>query len=471
MTGIVSYGSYIPFWKLDRTAISSAIGGRPRSGWRAVASYDEDTTTMGVEAARHAIRSLNGPDVGAVVFATAEPAYLQKSNANAVHAALDLDTSVPTFDMVGNARSGIAAMLLAERLGGIAVISDMRNGPSGSTEESDGADVAAALQFGDDRVIAELVGAGHATLELMDRWRFPGERFTHSSDERFVEHVYAQLTDAAVAAALKDADIGEGAVDHLVVSASTPRIGRLAARSFRTGHAVATDLWDRVGHGGVAHWALSLTDALDDADPDRHIAVVVMADGVSVLVFHATNHLVSFRAERDSRTIPKVIDQVEARAAVPYTRFLGWRGVLQTDVPRAADPQPFSPVVAERNARWKYGFVASRDDHGYIHMPPARVAAEGGAVDEMTPVRMADVLGTASSLTVDHATYSPGGAVIYAVVDFDGGGRATVEITDAEPGDVQVGERVEMTFRRLGTSPDGHNYFWKARPCRRVRAY
>jgi uncharacterized OB-fold protein len=61
--------------------------------------------------------------------------------------------------------------------------------------------------------------------------------------------------------------------------------------------------------------------------------------------------------------------------------------------------------------------------------------------------------------------------VIDAVIDFDGGGRATVEVTDAEPEDVRVGDRVEMTFRRLSTSAEGHNYFWKARPLRSPRRY
>jgi hydroxymethylglutaryl-CoA synthase len=50
------------------------------------------------------------------------------------------------------------------------------------------------------------------------------------------------------------------------------------------------------------------------------------------------------------------------------------------------------------------------------------------------------------------------------VVDFDGGGRYTLELTDADPAEVEIGTRVEMTFRKLYTAGDVHNYFWKARP-------
>ncbi len=51
MSGIVRYGSYIPYFRLQRAALGD--GGR---GERAVASYDEDSVSMAVEAARDALR-------------------------------------------------------------------------------------------------------------------------------------------------------------------------------------------------------------------------------------------------------------------------------------------------------------------------------------------------------------------------------------------------------------------------------
>jgi len=55
---------------------------------------------------------------------------------------------------------------------------------------------------------------------------------------------------------------------------------------------------------------------------------------------------------------------------------------------------------------------------------------------------------------------------IVAVIDFDGGGRYMAEITDAIPDEIEIGLRVEMSFRRLYTAEGIHNYFWKARPVR-----
>jgi uncharacterized OB-fold protein len=76
---------------------------------------------------------------------------------------------------------------------------------------------------------------------------------------------------------------------------------------------------------------------------------------------------------------------------------------------------------------------------------------------------MADAVGTVVTYTVDRLAYSPSPPVVFAVVDFDGGGRLPVELTDVEADDVEIGSRVEMTFRRLFTGEGIHNYFWKAR--------
>jgi len=89
-----------------------------------------------------------------------------------------------------------------------------------------------------------------------------------------------------------------------------------------------------------------------------------------------------------------------------------------------------------------------------------------GAIDQMEPVRMADVKATIATYTVDRLAYSLSPPVVAAVIDFDGGGRFQCELTDVDPETVKIGDRVEMTFRRLSTQDGVHNYFWKARPIR-----
>jgi uncharacterized OB-fold protein len=79
---------------------------------------------------------------------------------------------------------------------------------------------------------------------------------------------------------------------------------------------------------------------------------------------------------------------------------------------------------------------------------------------------MAEASGRITTLTVDSLVYTPQPPAVLAVIDFDGGGRFRCQLTDVDPAVVAVGDRVEMTFRKVLTANGVHNYFWKARPLR-----
>ena len=74
-------------------------------GERAVASYDEDSVSMAVEAGRDAVRG--GVAVDAVLFATTSPAYAEKLDAATIQAALDLPESVSSVELGGSSRMGL----------------------------------------------------------------------------------------------------------------------------------------------------------------------------------------------------------------------------------------------------------------------------------------------------------------------------------------------------------------------------
>ena len=171
MTGIVSYGAYVPYWRLPRSAIAGSLGSGGGKGTRSVASFDEDTTSLGVEAARVALRAApDGYHPSSLWFSTTEPAYLDKTNANAIHAALALPSSVATVDAIGSVRSGAGAATAARLSDGLVVLSDIRTGLPGSADESAGGDAAVAIAYGDGPgVIAEFVGGATSTGEFLDR--------------------------------------------------------------------------------------------------------------------------------------------------------------------------------------------------------------------------------------------------------------------------------------------------------------
>src|SRR5437763_15172358 len=163
MRGIVGWGVHLPYRRLDRAQIAGVAGAGGGEGTRTAASYDEDTTTMAVAAGRAALRD-TAVRPRAVWLATASPAYLDKTNATAVHAALRLDREAAAYDAIGSVRSATGALTAALSSSDpvLVIASDLRVGLPGGSEEVAGGDAAAAVLVADDTadgpVLAEVVG-------------------------------------------------------------------------------------------------------------------------------------------------------------------------------------------------------------------------------------------------------------------------------------------------------------------------
>jgi 3-hydroxy-3-methylglutaryl CoA synthase/uncharacterized OB-fold protein len=471
LAGIVAYGAYVPYHRLKRSEIAAVLGEGGGKGTRAVASYDEDATSMGVEAARAALRAAAGAATPQrILLATANPPYLDKTNAAVIHAALDLPASALALDFGGAVRSGVGALLAAAdaRVPTLAVLSDVRTGLPGGSDERDGGDAAAAFLFGGGSssapVLAELVAVAATTDEFLERWRTPGAPAARVWEERFGEHVYGPLVDAAFADALKQAGLSPGEVDHLAVSGLAGRaVKKFAGGAGVRAEALADDLTASIGNSGTAQAGVLLAAALDRADADQTIALVVLADGATVLLFRTTAALV------ERRSSPTVAAQVAAgNDGLRYAAFLNWRGILPKEPPRRPDPDAPAAPPSHRTERYKYAFVGSRCEQcGAVHLPPVRVCVKCGSIDRMSDVPMADATGSVATFTVDRLAFTPSPPMVAAVINFAEGGRFRCQLTDVDHETLAIGDRVEMTFRRMLTAGSGvHNYFWKARPVR-----
>ena len=463
MRGILSWSAYLPYRRLDRTQIAPFVGQGGGKGTRTVASFDEDSTTMGVEAARLALRGRAGLVPSQLLFATSFPAYADRTNATAIHAALRLPSEVPAFDFGASVRSAIGALLLGLTGSGdatVVVSGDVRTGLPGSGEEAAGGDAAAAIVVGSSDaapVVAEFLGSASVTDEFVERWRAPGELRTRVWDEKFSEISYVPLGVQAWNAALGSAGLTANDVAAAAVVAPSQRVARAVGGKLDGVH-VIDDLSAVVGNAAAAQPGLLLSALLEQAEPGQVLALVALADGADVLLFRTTDALASYRPPRP------VAAQVAAGAPLAYGKFLAWRGMLAVEPPRRPEPQRVSATAAARSEDWKFGFVGSKErDTGVVHLPPARVSRDGAHTDEMDRVPLADVQGTVVTFTIDRMAYSPSPPIVFAVVDFDGGGRLPVELTDVDADEVEIGQRVEMTFRRLFTADGIVNYFWKGR--------
>ena len=451
MRSLLSYGTYIPRHRLERAELADALGAGGGRGARAVASYDEDATTMGVEAAR---RVVDGAHPGAIYLATTAPPYLDKTNASAIHAALGLGRAGFAVDMAGSVRSAVGALRAAAHAGGLAVLSDLRTGRPGSADERDGADAAAAFLFGEGEGIARVVAEASVTAEFLDRWRTPGEPASNCWEERFGLDQYLPLIREATRRALDAAGVEQP--DHVIVSSPHLRAARTAQRELA---GRVPEEAPPIGFAGTADAGIRLAATLDRAKPGERILLVVAADGCDATVLEVGDGI---EARRPSRT---VAEAAAGGRPVRYATYLTWRGLLEREPPRRPEPERPAGPPSARSEGWKFAFVGSRCGKcGQVHVPPRRVCVGCGAVDAMERAPLADREGTVVTYTVDRLAFSPSPPIINAVIDFDGGGRYALEVADARPDEIEIGTRLELTFRRLYTTGGVHNYFWKARP-------
>ena len=301
MAGLIAYGAYVPYHRLKRSEIAAGPRGGRGQGHprRRLLRRGPHVDGRRGRPPRPARRPPPRLDLGALLFATANPPYLDKTNANVVHAALALDPGALAVDVVGSVRSGIGALLLAAEspTPTLAVLADVRTGLPGGADERDGGDAAAAFLFGDGApVIAEVVAQASATEEFLDRWRLPGA----AASQR-------------VGGALRRARL------------RAPRRRRLRRRA-EAGRADArarsTSSWSAGTHGravralrrAVRAWPGSpttsrrssatparptpgfvLADVLDEAEPGQTIALVVLADGATAVVLRTTDAIAAYR--------------------------------------------------------------------------------------------------------------------------------------------------------------------------------
>ncbi|HEV3110381.1 MAG TPA: hypothetical protein VGY99_07790 [Candidatus Binataceae bacterium] len=238
MAGIVSYGSYVPYRRLKRAAIAQVLGVAAVKGERAVASFDEDSVSMAVEALRDALRGAPGPEVQALAFATTTPPYAEKLNAAIVGAAAQLPAEIRAADLTGSVRAGLSALLQAADAvnGGAAraavAIADCRlAAPEGRAEQTNG-DGAAAFIVGSQDVIAEIEASASVTREFLDTWRAPGERFAHTWEERFaLTQAHTPMLIGVIRSLLAKTKVTVSDLSKIVIDAPNPRAIDEAARA------------------------------------------------------------------------------------------------------------------------------------------------------------------------------------------------------------------------------------------------
>lgn len=471
MVGIKSYGVYVPFHRLDRTGISKFWGGFKVPGEKAVAGFDEDSVTMGVEACRDCLHGFERAGIDGLCFTSTTSPYAEKQSAAVIATVLDLSRTTRTMDIAGSLRSGanaVRAAMDAVKSGGsrdfLVCSSDMRLGMPNGPKEMEFGDGAAAFLLGDSDLIATIDKAYTLTNELYDVYRPVTDQFVRSWEDRFVREIgFMKVVPETVRAALKEFGMGPEEFTRAVISSPNPSYlaGVAGKLGFDPKSQAADPLWGLIGNLGVAHPMMLLAAALEQSRPGDRILWVCYGDGCDVMALTVTENIVKTHEKRGVQRM------LNSKAATSYQKYLRWRELVNLEPPNRPREEPASAVALNRDRKCGLALYGSKCNNcGTIQYPVQRICMECRAKDNFDYYPFADRKGKIVTFSHDNLAVSPDPPVTLAAIDFDEGGRIMMDVTDRDVSQIEVGTSVEMTFRKLRHTAGITVYWWKSRPVR-----
>ncbi len=484
--GLKAYGAYVPRLRLSRTAIAEAnawfnpaIKGLAK-GERAICNWDEDSLTMGVEAARDCLTPARldegAPAIKAVTFASTTLPFADRQNAGILATALNLGESVATMDFTASQRAGTSGLLnaLQQEIGrnaeageSLFVAADKRRTQASGPQELQFGDAAAAFTVGRGDVIADYLGGHQLSTDFIDHYRGGDSRYDYNWEERWIrDEGYFKIAPRAIAAALAETGLEAGAVDRFILPATIRGVPqKVAALAGIRADAVRDTLQAQLGEAGTAHPLVMLADSLQEARPGETILVVGWGQGCDVLLFRTTEALASLPPRQGVKGW-----LARRREETNYNRYLSFNDLLEQDRGiRAELDAPTALSALYRNRDMVLGFVGGKCRVcGTVQYPRTRACVNPncGAFNSQDPHPFAEIPAKVQSWTADTLTYSPDPPTHFGMVVFDEGGRLMADMTDVSPGEVEVGMQVRMVFRRRAVDDKRGfiKYFWKATP-------
>jgi len=469
MAGIVSFGAYIPYNRLDRKLIRQEYGGAVPKGEKAVANFDEDSLTMAVAAALDCARGFDSSTLDRVYYATTSPPYEEKGSSAVIAGTLDMGKDVKTMDVVGSLRSGSSSMIAAldaaekgERV--MVAISDKRRGAANGQFENILGDGAAAFIFGNTDVIAEVLGVHSISVEFTDTWRSENFRYLRNWEERFcTTQAYTPFTTEAGLKVMEKTGLKPADFAKVVVYGFKERDGQKVIRKLGfSPEQLQSNFIDQIGNTGAACAPMALVAALEEAQPQDKILFINYGEGSDAIVFQVTDAILKLSPRRGVRGHINT-----KKSEMTYGKYLIWKEMIETEPLRR--PPLVRPSLPDRyrNQKKILGFYGSKcTECGTPQFPASRVCIHCKAIDKYEEYRFYGKKGIIATYTVDYLAATPDPPTIMAVVDYEGGGRFVCLMTDCDPDKVRVGMEVELSFRKLFTQDGLVTYFWKAIPPR-----
>lgn len=474
MAGIVSFGAYVPRYRMPRMTLFMNMGWfnpvtmAVAKGEKAIANVDQDAITLAVDAAVGALGSEEGKDLDAIYFASTTLPYAERLNAGVIAAGLDLKPEIRAADFAGGIKSGTTALIAGceAAAGGKQVLvtaADCRMGKAGSMQEMLFGDAGAAVILGTKDVIAEYIDSYSVTYDFVDHFRREDNRFDRTWEERWVRDLgYSRMIPQVLKGLLDKTKTAPGDIAKVVYPCHFDRVHKDLLKKFVAPEKVQDNLGLVVGDSGAAHPLLMLAAALETAKPGDKIIVAGYGSGADALLFQVTPAI--------SKVLAKPFTQTIARkeALNAYTKYLVFKNMIPVEVGIRGElqsPTAFSTYWRELTSIM--GMVASKCKAcGNVVFPRDRVCPKCLATGPWEPYLLRNKKAKLFTFTGDMLAFTFDPPQFYGMIDFEAGARVQLDFTDCKQEDLKVGDPVELTFRRKYRDDlrGIYGYTWKAVP-------
>jgi len=341
--GIHGWGAYVPRYRLPMPEITRMWGWPPQQASelgmeeKAVAGPDEDSVTMGFEAARNALRraGIEPSRIGAVFFGTESKPYAVKPSATIIAEALGITPETMASDLEFACRAaseGMRALIGMVASGlieyGLVIGSDTAQANPGDVLEFTASSGAAAFILGPkDGSAAYFEGSYTYVTDTPDFWRrahqpYPlhGEGFT--GGPAYFHHIENAVKGLLAKLGLKPSDF-DYAVFHQPNGKFPLRIaGRLGIPKEKVIPGLVTPY---IGNTYNASALIGLARILDKAKPGQRILLAPFGSGAGS---DAYSIVVTDRVEEKKGAAPTFDDYLKRRKEIDYATYARFRGIL-----------------------------------------------------------------------------------------------------------------------------------------------
>jgi len=483
MKGIVSYSAYIPLNRMDRSIAFKAMGWLNQTpymkGEKSVANFDEDSITMAAASAMNCLAGYDRNRIDGLYFATTSSPFKERKCASIIGTALDLKNNIRTADFTNSTSSGTSALLSA--LDGVGAgsarnillcASDVRLGKPGSSQELSFGDGAASLMIGGEGMIASYKGCYSVSYDFPDHWRTENDKTDRAWEDRFGrEQGYRKFISEAISGLLSKYNLQQGDIVKVAFPGIYPRDHTAICKELGFELSQVQDhMMNVMGNTGVSYSLLMLISALESSSAGDKIIVASFGNGSDALLFEVTDEIKKLPNQK--RGIKHFLESKKEFNS--YEKYLAFRNLIPREGGIRSELVPYTALSAVwRDRREILGLCGTRCKKcGTPQYPVQRVCVnpDCGVIDEMEPYRFSDKKGKVFGFTGDLLAFTPNPPGIYAVIDFDGGGRYWFDVTDCDIESMEIGMPVELTLRRAYVDERGGivGYFWKAVPSRKL---